>query len=313
MSDSIDLLAIGLTTLDIALHPIETIPQIDVGVLAPTIRLSPAGTAGGTATVAARLGLETAIASSVGDDLQGVAIREGFRRVGVDSALLTTSTEWPTSTTVLSVRGDGQRGTIHMLGASMFEPLAAGVTSLAMRARAVHWGAIGYPGLARQSEPLLRSAREAGAFVTCDLISPQPAARQDLAQLLPYVDLFMPSVAEVHILSGGDDLAAAARQFMAMGARACVFKMGREGVVMFDSEGERHAPAFAVEPVDTTSCGDAFCAGYHVARLLGFDTGGRLRFASAVAARVAMGVGTLGSLGSVEDTLAFAEQAAVVA
>ncbi len=310
---TIDLLAIGLTTLDIALHPVARMPDVDTGVLVPTIRLSPAGTAAGTATVAARLGLRAAIASSVGDDLQGVAVRDGLRRAGVDTTLLATSARCPTSTTVLPVRDDGQRGTLHMVGASMMEPLADGATAAAATARGVHWGGVGSPGLAGQGEPLLRAARAAGAFVTCDLISPQPGAADELARLLPHVDLFMPSLAEVRVLTGGDDLPAAAAHFMALGARACLFKMGRDGAVLFAPEGTIAAPAFAIAPVDTTTCGDSFCAGYHAARLRGFDAPACLRFASAVAARVAMGVGTLGALGSFDETLDFARATAVAA
>jgi sugar/nucleoside kinase (ribokinase family) len=177
----------------------------------------------------------------------------------------------------------------------------------------VHWGGVGYPGLAGQGEGVLRAARAAGAFVTCDLISPQPAAMDDLHALLPYVDLFMPSLAEVEVLTGGSDLAAAAARFMAMGAGACIFKTGRVGVVHIGPEGQRRVPAFAIDPVDTTTCGDSFCAGVHAARWRGLGLDEALRFASAVAARVAMGVGTLGALGSFEETRAFAGQTAVAA
>ena len=48
---AVDLLCVGLTTLDIALHPIAAMPQVDTGAIVPTIGLSPAGTAGGAALV----------------------------------------------------------------------------------------------------------------------------------------------------------------------------------------------------------------------------------------------------------------------
>lgn len=303
--DGIDLLTVGLTTLDIAIHPIDRLPEIDEGMLVPTIRLSPAGTAGGTGAVAARLGLKVAIASAVGDDLQGETVRRALEREGVDTALLTVESDWPTSTTVLPVRENGQRSNLHMLGASVVTPLDPRTSSILPRVRAVHWGGVGYPGLREQGPPLLRAAREAGAFVTCDLIAPQAAARDDLAALLPYVDVFMPSVAEVRFLAETDDLKAAAAHFMALGAGACVFKMGREGAVMFDTQGETRVSAFAITPVDTTTCGDSFCAGFIAAKLRGRDASECLRFATAVAAQVAMGVGTFGTLMDFESTDVF--------
>lgn len=302
----IDLLAIGLTTLDIALRPVDVLPAVDDGALVPDIRLSPAGTAGGTAAVAARLGLRVAIASAVGADLQGDAVRIGLEREGVDTALLDTSAQWPTSTTVIPVREDGQRSNLHMIGASLFAPVPQAAFDLLPRVRAVHWGAVGCPGPYGDGPDFLARARAAGALVTCDLISPQASALDELARLLPHVDVFMPSVAEVRFLAQTDDLAEAAARFRAMGAGACVFKLGRAGAAMFSADGEVRVPAFAIEPVDTTTCGDSFCAGFIGARLAGQRDIDALRFATAVAAQVAMGVGTFGVLRGFEETMAFA-------
>lgn len=313
MMEPVDLLCVGLTTLDIALHPVAAMPGVDAGLLVPTILLSPAGTAGGTALVAARLGLRTAIASAVGADLQGEAVRNGLEREGVDTRFLVTDPTMPTSTTVLPVRGDGQRGTVHMIGASMTAPLAPGAWELADGARAVHWGGVGYPGLQGDAAAFLARAKVGGAFVTCDLISPQPDALGQLAAILPHVDLFMPSLAEVRVLLGAVDVSTAARRFIELGAGACAVKMGRDGVMMVTSDERITVPAFAIDPVDTTSCGDSLCAGFHAARARGLAPADCLRFASAVAAQVAMGVGTCGALRDSEQVLAFADTAPVVA
>ena len=307
----IDLLAVGLTTLDISIHPVKAMPGTDGSALVETIRLTPAGTAGGTAAVAARLGLKVALASAVGDDLQGEAVRSGLDGLGVDTGLLQTSPAWPTSTTVLPVDPDGQRATLHMVGASILTPLPAEAAALLPRTRAVHWGGVGYPGLQGQGADFLRQASACGAFVTCDLIAPQPAAIDEIATLLPHVDLFMPSLAEVEVLTGSRDMAAAAQCFMALGAKACAFKMGRDGTMLFTREGSHRMPSFEIDPVDTTSCGDSFCAGFIAAHLRGFDDAESLRFATAVSARVALGVGTLGALRDFDETLAFARSAKV--
>lgn len=303
----LDVLAIGLTTLDIAIHPYTETPPIDQGVLSQTIALSPAGTAGGFALVAARLGLSVALASTVGDDVQGRLLQAEFERVGVDLSALGVNPDVPTSTTVLSVREGGQRSTMHMLGASVLTPLGPEAWSVAARSRAVHWGGVGYPGLAGQGADLLGAAKASGAFVTCDLISPQASAKDELTRLLPFVDLFMPSLAEVVILAGTDDLRIAADYFMSLGAGACLFKLGAQGAAMFTKSNEISVPAFAIDPVDTTSCGDSFCAGFHAARKHGHDAKGCLEFATATAASVARGVGTLGALEDYDHTSAWAE------
>src|SRR3990167_1548105 len=122
-----DLLAVGLTTIDITVHPVASLPEGETGQIVESIVLSPAGTAGGTALVAQKLGLRTAIASAVGDDPQGQMIRSMFDAAGVDTSLLDVDQAWPTSTTVLPIRPNGDRPNWHMIGASIFAPVTDAV------------------------------------------------------------------------------------------------------------------------------------------------------------------------------------------
>jgi len=64
-----------------------------------------------------------------------------------------------------------------------------------------------------------------------------------------------------------------------------------------------HLPAFDIKVVDTTGCGDSFTAGIIVGIVKGWDLKQSARFASAVAARVATGLGSDGKLTSFDDTL----------
>jgi sugar/nucleoside kinase (ribokinase family) len=114
----------------------------------------------------------------------------------------------------------------------------------------------------------------------------------------------MPSAAEARFLSGADDLDAAAGDFLRKGAKACIIKNGRQGA-LFALDGERHQiPAYAIDPVDTTSCGDSFCAGFIAALDRGWAPLDACRFASMTAGLVACGVGTLGALVSFAETVA---------
>jgi len=300
-----DLLAVGLTTIDITVHPVASLPEGETGQLVESIVLSPAGTAGGTALVAQKLGLRTAIASAVGDDPQGQLIRSMFDAAGVDTTLLAIDPDRPTSTTVLPIRPNGDRPNWHMMGASIFAPITDAAFAALARTAAVHWGGVGFPGAAGKGADLLRDARARGTFTSCDLIAPSEAAQADLEAILPHVDLFMPSLAEVRALAGTDDPVEGARRFMARGAGGCLVKMGGEGAILVLPDREIHVPAHRIDPVDTTSCGDSLCAGYIAGRSRGLDPAEALRFGVATAAQVALGVGTLGKLESYQATLAF--------
>lgn len=313
MKRPIDLLTVGLTTVDIAVHPVDALPPIDTGVLAETIKLSPAGTAAGAAIVAAQLGLNVALMSAVGNDLQGFAVRHGLEQAGVDTRFLATDPNMPTSSTVLPVRACGQRSTYHMVGASMFFDIADDSWAALPQISALHWGAVNMPGVARKGADFLKAAKDAGIFITCDLVSPRDGTLEDLARILPYIDFFMPSLAEVEKVHGSSDLAEAARRFMGMGAGGCIFKLGDQGAALFTADRELRVPAIPIEPVDTTTCGDSFCTGFHAARLHGFSEERSLAFATATAAQVAMGLGTLGKLEGFASTAALAEQVSISA
>jgi len=297
------LLAIGLTTLDIVARPIETLTHTERATFIEGVACTPAGTAGGAAMVAARLGVPTRIAGAIGDDLNGAFVRLGFERTGVVADLLQTRPGERTSVTVLAVEPDGRRSSWHAPGAGASVRIDAAVTAAACGSRFVHYAAVGGANSDRgPGADLLRAAKASGALVTCDLIGPRRSAPEELKRLLPFVDYFMPSAAEAEFLTGQPGIAAAADEFRAMGAGACVIKNGRAGCFASIGDDRFALPAFAVDAVDTTSCGDAFCAGFIAALARGRAPREALRFATMTAALVAQGLGTLGRLESFEAT-----------
>ncbi|TAJ72438.1 MAG: carbohydrate kinase family protein [Phenylobacterium sp.] len=297
------LLTIGLTTLDIVASPIDALPKGEGTTLIRGIACAPAGTAGGAAMVAARLGVPVKLASALGSDLTGRFVRMALEEAGVDTSLLPVLDGMPTSTTVLAVDSQGRRPNFHALGAGMLAMAGEDVVAAAKLTRFLHYGGVGGPKLdGGPGAGLLRAAHEAGAVVTCDLISPQASALEELKRLLPFVDYFMPSAAEALALTGSEDLDAAADAFLALGAKACIIKNGGKGSYAVLPEGRYRLPAHVITPVDTTSCGDSYCAGFIAALSRGRATLDACRFATATAALVAQGLATLGKLDSFEAT-----------
>jgi sugar/nucleoside kinase (ribokinase family) len=296
-----ELICVGLTTLDIVARPVEVLAE-DGLALIEEAAVAPAGTAAGSAYIAATLGVRAALASQVGSDATGRTVKGLLEAQGVDTHLLAVHPSMPTSTTLILVRPSGARSRLHALGASRAMTIGAAVDEAVRSARFVHYAAIG--GLHTNGGPgreFLARARAAGATITCDLISPGADAAEELARLLPYVDYFMPNASEALALSGADTLERAAERFIALGARCCILKDGAAGSLFVKDSIVERIPAHDIVPVDTTSCGDSYCAGFIAARLKGADEIGACRFATAVAALVAQGPGTLGKLKSFED------------
>jgi ribokinase len=91
-----------------------------------------------------------------------------------------------------------------------------------------------------------------------------PAPAQPLPdEIWPMVSVVKPNELEAEILTGiaVDDVITAewaGRWFLERGAQAAVITMAQRGVLVVDATAVRTYPAFEVQPVDTTSAGDAF-------------------------------------------------------
>jgi sugar/nucleoside kinase (ribokinase family) len=303
------LICIGLTTLDVVARPIDALPESESTVLVEGIALAPAGTAAGAAYVAARLGMDVGLIGAVGDDLAGRFVRMALDEAGVDTALLETQAGVATSTTVLAVDSAGRRPNFHALGAGGSARVTDAAVTAVRQAKFLHYAGIGGRGLDKgPGAELARAARDAGAIVTCDLISPRRSAFEELKSILPNLDYFMPSATEALALTGLDDIVAAGEAFLALGAQNVIIKNGRQGSLLM-LEGQRVAlPAFAITPMDTTSCGDSYCAGFIAALDRSWASIEAARFATATAALVAQGLATLGRLESFDATVAAMRQ-----
>src|SRR5688572_1004130 len=141
------LLCIGLTTLDMVARPIDALPTGEGTRIIEGIAVAPAGTAAGAAMVAARLGVKTALAGSVGGDFMGRVMLLGLKEQGIDTSLVQVMEGYPTSATVLTIDSHGRRPNFHALGAGLFAPTDEAVIAAAGRAAFLHYAGIGGPRL----------------------------------------------------------------------------------------------------------------------------------------------------------------------
>jgi ribokinase len=148
-------------------------------------------------------------------------------------------------------------------------------------------------------------ARQAGAAV---VLNPAPA-HQPIEALLSdnLIDWLIPNEIEAEMLAGVpvrsiDDARAAARALLARGiGQGVIITLGAQGAVAVTRDGEWHAPAFSVTPVDPTGAGDAFCGAFAVALAQGRPIEQALRFANAAGALCVTVAGAEPSLPKRED------------
>jgi sugar/nucleoside kinase (ribokinase family) len=297
---------VGVHVLDTHVVGIESIPAGSDGQLVETIRMSPAGTAGGTAVVLARLGAEVTSYGAVGTDPVGDVLLALLEREGVGTAGLVRLPDHQTSASVLPVRPDGARPAWHCIGANGAFTLDHLDRHRLVGLDHLHLGGPEFLGGPAAGE-LLAWAHEQGMTTSVDVLAPgDPDLLAWVADALPHVDHLLPNDEQVRGFTGEDDLAAGARALLAAGVGSVAVTRGAAGALVVDDRGEHAVPAYQVaadDLVDTTGCGDAFSAGFLRGLSLGQDPERAARLGCATAARVAQGLGTDAGTYTLDDVL----------
>lgn len=307
---------IGLYILDVLGRPVDAIPQGGNVEFIDEIRLTVAGTAGGTVIDLAKLGLSCLAVGAVGDDEKADFVLATLQRFGVDTAQMQRLEGVPTSATILNVRRNGDRPALHQRGASDHFDVLPETLDTVLAPAIIHLGGTGLLATldGEPSARLLAEAKRRGRTTTFDLLGANERTIDLLSPLFPHIDYFMPSIDEAMTISKTGSVEEAGRFFLDRGVRQCVFTLGGDGVCFMDRKGEMvRQPAFQIEVVDTTGCGDAFDAGFIAALHHKMDLKTALNFAQAAAALVATGLGSDAGIRSFHDTLDFMNTATVKA
>ncbi len=289
-----DVSVIGLFILDVLGRPVTAIPAGGGVSFVEQIRLTVAGTAGGTVVDCAKLGLGALAVGAVGDDEKGRFVLDALAGFGISTARMQCHAGVQTSASILSVRPNGERPCFHLRGASDALLLTEADDDAVLDARFVHVGGNGL--LARMdgapTARLLRAAKARGCVTTLDLLFATADLMGKLETAMPHVDYFVPSIEEAVALCGREDPEDAARFFLDLGVATVILTMGGAGCLVATADAMIRLPAHDIEVVDTTGCGDAFTAGLIAALHRGWDIERAARLGGTCGALVAGGLGS---------------------
>ncbi|MCW2794653.1 PfkB family carbohydrate kinase [Nocardioides sp.] len=283
---------VGVHVLDTHVIGIESIPAGSDGQLVETIRFSPAGTAGGTAVILSRLGAEVLSFGAVGEDPIANSLLAMLEREGVDVTGLVPKPGQQTSASVIPVRPNGDRPAWHCIGANgafvlddLDRSKLDGITHL-------HLGGPEFLG-GEAAGQLLAHARDIGAFTSVDVLAPgDPDMLAWIADALPHTDYLLPNDEQVLGFTGAASLVEGAKALVLAGVGCVAVTQGAQGALVVTADEIIEVPAYDIEVVDTTGCGDAFSAGFLRGLSLGRDLRGAAELGCAAAAQVAQGLGT---------------------
>ncbi len=306
--------SLGIHIVDILGRPVQGIPDGQNLSILDEIRITVAGTAAGTSVDLAKLGMEVVAFGAIGNDEMGEFLLGTMTRYGIDTSGIVRKNETQTSSTMLPIRPNGERPALHVPGANTLYSLDDVDFDLLGTCDFLHVG--GTPLMpAIDGEPLSKVfafARERGIVSTYDLLAmPHPGIAESIAACLPLVDYFMPGLEELAMISGIDGEAKILEYYLDRGAANLVLKDGERGSLYMSSSRRGSAPvrvpAFEATVVDSTGCGDSYCAGFITGLANGWDVPKAMKLGSACGALVIQGLGSDAGIKDLSSTIAFME------
>jgi sugar/nucleoside kinase (ribokinase family) len=287
---------IGCVQADVVMSPVTDLPPPGGTLLTDQMSVRVGGAGANAALAFAETGMAVRLHGVVGDDLLGRWMREQLEPAGLADEILVVPDE-PSGLTVALESPRRDRTFLTYLGINArWEPEMIPGDALESDNLLLcdYFVAPRLQGAAAQV--LLARTREHGGRTFFDTAwDPNNFAavtRTEVAEVLGFVDVFLPNEAEACALAdvAPGDASQAARRLQAFSGGWVVVKLGARGCLAAGPQGEElTVPAPAVEVADTTGAGDAFNAGLVNALSDGAEWPEALRaatnFASAIIAR----------------------------
>ena len=303
-----DVVCVGILVADVIARPVDGLPKRGTVALVEEVSLRAGGCAVNTASTLVRLGARAAVAGKVGADPLGDFLLGTLDARGVDRRGVLRDQTVPTSATVALVGSDGERTFLHVPGANGALRRGELDSGFVFLGRVLHLaGTLLMPAL--DGEPaagVLAEAKARGLATSLDTVFDATGRWERVLPCLPHTDLFAPSLAEAQAISGEREPRRVAAWLRGRGVGEVALKMGVEGCYASGEGFEGQVEALAVEAVDGTGAGDAFCAGLLYGKLAGWPFERSARLANAAGALATTAVGATEGVRGLAETLAFA-------
>lgn len=291
-SSQVDVVGVGLNATD-TLILVPHYPALGSKVEFHSANILPGGQVATAIAGCQRWGLRTRYAGKVGDDVAAAIHRKEFERLGVEAHLVT-SPGCASQQAVILVDDAGERTVLWKRDNRLTLKPEELQREWVVNARALHVD--GHDTAAAVAAA--GWAREASVPVIADLDDVYPGVES----LIEKVDYLITSRDIPGRLVGETDL----RRSLPLvrnrfGCRLTAATLGHEGVLAWDGSRFCYAPAFQVNPVDTTGAGDIFHAGFIYGLLQGWALTRQLEFACAAAALNCTALGARGGIQPVAE------------
>lgn len=273
----LELLVVGELNMDVILDQVQGPPEFEKELLASGLTITLGSSSAILAANAAALGLRTAFCGRVGTDAFGTQCIDALRRRSVDTSSILTTEGVQTGLTCIFTHGR-KRGMLTYPGAMeqlRFDDIPLELLS---SSRHIHLSSFYLqPGLRPDVARLFKWAKSLGLSTSFDT-NWDPADRwdDDIFDILPYVDIFLPNDDEAKRISRKQDLQDAL-EFLSSFGCTVVATCGAKGIIARSGSRVIRMSGVMVEAVDAVGAGDTFNSGFLLSHIRGGDLESSLR------------------------------------
>jgi len=306
MSQNIEIMGVGLSTLDVLISARE-LPTWERGCGAQGYTMDGGGMVATAMVAAQKLGARTAYAGLAGRDELALAKLAQLRKEGVDVTGVVEATDSEPHMVLVFVDPTGERVFMGMDSIDGMPLLPEHLDREAITAAQLLHLDIMFPQAALQAAEWMQAAGKP-VLLDASKVDPGGTVPEGKRALVPHVDYLVCGSGFAQAVSGLDDLDAACRALLKLGPKVVTQTLGEEGSYTVTSEGESFSvPAFPTQVVDTTGAGDVFHGAYSVGLVRGWPLEAIVRFATAVSALKCQAKGGQRAAPRLDAVIAFLE------
>ncbi len=281
---------VGSANLDHVVR-VRDLPAVGATVAGDEYQTGPGGKGLNQAVAAARESAAVSMVAALGTDAPGAVLERVMAAEGVNTAAVRRVEGVPTGVALITVADSGANTIVVAPGANAeLRPADLPAAVLAQAAVVLSQLEISLDTVVAA----LHSGRAAGALT---VLNPAPAPGALPTDVLRLVDVLVPNEIEAAALSGCPDPRDAAAALADTGPDTVIVTVGESGCLIAGRGGSvREVSAFAVDAVDTTAAGDAYCGVLAAGLAAGRALDVAVRRASAAGALAATRPGAVASL-----------------
>lgn len=303
---------IGSITIDIIVNPADDIPPLGTLRAVSGVEMHVGGCAANAAIDLAKLGIPSELICCIGDDNFGAFIESICKKNNVGLRGIFCNQNSTTTGCVVCVSSKGERSFLYNPGSTAdfkLEDINMDVIQesdiLFVAGAFLLTDFDGVP-----CSKLMKKAREMQKFTVMDTAWDfEDKWLPKIKDVLPYLDLFMPSYDEAVKITGKHDLNEIADMFFDAGVKSVIIKTGKDGAFICENHSIRYnLPTYlSIKPIDTTGAGDSFCAGFLAGLAMGWNYKESGKFANAVGTHCIMQIGASSGIKPIKEILEFME------